>query len=194
MLSTLLCKSLQREVERCMLCVVRNNTRDCPQSSLVLLGQALGAARLAELDTGVGVGIGIGISQCLYHDCNLSPPIIPTISANIHSDTSLSACFLDTARSGPLQSAYICLPIVSSTDTQAILTVPFVLATLLNNNVYYRGEERYPACCGHVLLPSRLYRRGFLSNWRRLQSEAVVRHYRHHLFRAQGIVWWHLVS
>jgi hypothetical protein len=199
MLSTLLCKSLQREVERCMLCVVRNNgpaTRDCPQSlPSSCLAKHSGAARLAELDIGVvvGISIGIGISQSWYHDC--SSPIIPTISANIHSDPSLSACCLDTARSVPLQSAHICLPIMSSTDTQVNTALPFIPVTLFSNHVQLRRrEKRHPACCGHFLLPSRLYWRGLLSNWRRLQSEAVVRHYRHHLFRAQGIVWWHLVS
>jgi hypothetical protein len=107
-------------------------------------------------------------------------PYLPTRTVIHH----LLACRLDTARPGPLRSAYICLPTMSFANNEAIPTLPFIPANLLNHHVQLRREERHPACSGHLLLPSRLYRRRFLSNWSWLQPQALVRHHRHHILRA----------
>jgi hypothetical protein len=113
-----------------------------------------------------------------------SSPIMPTISANTHSNPSLSTCRLDTAKSGPLRSAYICLPIMSSAKNEAIPTLPSIPANLLYDHVQLRGEKQHSACSAHLLLPSRLYRRRFLGNWSWLQPQALVWHHRRHILRA----------
>jgi len=147
-------------------------------------GQDSGAARFAELDRRRRRHryrhrhLAMLVSRLnLPLSCR---PYLPTRTVIHH----LSACRLDTARSGPLQIAYICLPIMSSANNEAVATLQLIPANLLNNNVQLRREERHPACSGHLLLPIRLHRRRFLGNWSWFQPQALVWHHRHHILRA----------
>jgi hypothetical protein len=127
-----------------------------------------------------------GITIAIYH--------ADRIYILIYIHLSLSEHRLSIVRSRRPCRAYICLPIMSSADACAISALPIITATIVNSYVQLRGEERHPACCAHLLLPSRLYWRRVFSNWSWVQPEAMVWHHRHHLLRTEGIFWRHLVG